>query len=148
MSRKTKTIAILLLVVAVMIMIALVALFGSGHRGPLTEVEKALVGSWSRVSLSEHQSTGEIIFRSDRTFRTREGDLTGRWWISLGQLHLKVWRDGEKILPFANALIVPFADAWHAARADTDSWQPLDKSGDRFELFRPGEPRTILKRVR
>lgn len=150
MTRRPKRFAITLLVVGVTILVTMVAIFSIGSGRPLSQSEKALVGSWSHVPLPGEEPPDALVFESNRTFRSENGEFTGRWWISSGQLHLRMWRGDEPtVLPFADVLIRPITDLWNSASADVAVLQVMiNDDGKHIELAGSGNPPETLFRLR
>ena len=133
MNRKSKNIAAMLVLFTAAILIATAAFLSCRYAKPLTPSETALVGFWSLVSISDQKILGEVMFGSDRTFRTTDGEFIRQWWLNSGQLRIKIWRDEPTNLPFVKAL--------KNVSADTEIWQlALNENGDRAELSLPGNP--------
>ena len=139
-----------LLVVAAAMLIGGLAVFRPGPLRWLNADERAFVGVWTHEVMPGEEPLAEMSFRSNRTFRSDDGEFAGRWWIHSGQLHLKLWRDQEPTgVPVANALIRPVANWWYSSQAAVDTWEiKLNESGDRAELLQDGVASEILVRSR
>ena len=135
-------------VIAVGLLVS-ISLQRSERTKPLNASESVFVGTWNHVSMPEGIDFGLMSFESDRTFRTQDGEFNGRWWISAGELNLKMWRDEPTNVPLVDVLILPISDAWNAARADIETWQlTIDENGDRIELSTSQYPAETLVRSR
>ncbi|MGI9516969.1 MAG: hypothetical protein ACR2NP_07995 [Pirellulaceae bacterium] len=151
MNRKTKKrIALPLAIFTLVIIVALVAIFSIGSGRPLSQAERALVGSWSHVPMPGEEPPDALVFESNRTFRSENGEFTGRWWISSGQLHLRMWRGDEPtVLPFADAVVRPITDWWNSASADVSVLQvTIKEDGKHIELADSENTPETLFRVR
>lgn len=136
MNRTPKTIAAVLAGCAGIVLLIAAAKFWLRPPAPLTATEKRLVGNWNQIALPGEQPLTGMTFGEDRSFRSHDGQFAGRWWITAGQLHVKIWRDDWR----EDWSFWRVADQWRALRGDSGNCDMrFDGNGDRVELARPGE---------